>query len=167
MPQREWGTHVGAGEGRCLHVLSSQLEVKAGAEAQLSFGLFESSFPPGTGMPFLHLHRSYEEGFYVLEGEVQFQLGSEEVHAGPGSAILIPAGVPHCFRNVGTGDVRWLVVTAPPDAVTLIEEAGTVLPGDLDRLAEIFDRYDSELLERHPHWDRPARQRSASGVPQR
>jgi mannose-6-phosphate isomerase-like protein (cupin superfamily) len=151
MPQRERAVHVGAGEGRCLRVLSSLLEVKAGAEAELSFGMFESSFPPGTGMPFLHLHRSYEEAFYVLEGEVQFQLGSDEEHAGPGSAILIPAGVPHCFRNVGSGDVRWLVVTAPAEAVTLIEEAGAVAPGDLDRLAELFDRYDSELLERHPH----------------
>ena len=133
-------------------MLSSQLEIKAGAEQGLGFGLFESSFPPGTGMPFLHLHRRYEEGFYVLEGEVQFQLGPEEAHAGPGSAILIPAGVPHCFRNVGAGDVRWLVVAAPPDAVTLIEKAGEVVP-DLDRLAELFERYDSELLERRPHWE--------------
>jgi mannose-6-phosphate isomerase-like protein (cupin superfamily) len=146
------GVHVGAGEGRCLRVLSSRLEIKAGADVELSFGMFESSFPPGTGMPFLHLHRSYEEAFYVLEGEVQFQLGSAEEHAGPGSAILIPARVPHCFRNVGSGDVRWLVVTVPADAVTLIEEAGAVAPGDLDRLAELFESYDSELLERHPHW---------------
>ena len=168
MAQRERGVHVGAGAGRCLRVLSSRLEVKAGAEAELSFGMFESSFPPGTGMPLLHLHRSYEEGFYVLAGEVQFQLGPDEVYAGPGSAILIPAGVPHCFRNAGSDDVRWLVVTAPPAAVTLIEQVATVVPGDLDRLAELFDRYDSELLERHPHWDGPAhpyrRQRSNGGL---
>jgi mannose-6-phosphate isomerase-like protein (cupin superfamily) len=133
-------------------VLSSRLEIKAGADAELSFGLFESSFPPGAGMPFLHLHRSHEEGFYVLDGQVQFQLGSDEVHAGPGSAILIPAGVPHCFRNVGSCDVRWLVVTAPPDAVTLIEQVGAVAPGDLDQLVALFARYDSEILERQPHW---------------
>jgi hypothetical protein len=27
-----------------------------------------------------------------------------------------------------------------------------VAPGDLDHLVEIFDRHDSELLERRPHW---------------
>jgi mannose-6-phosphate isomerase-like protein (cupin superfamily) len=151
--QRESGVHVGAGEGRCLRALFSELEIKIGAEAQLSFGMFHSSFPPGTGMPFLHLHRSYEEAFYVIEGEVQFQLGADEVHAGPGSAILVPAGVPHCFRNIGSGDVRWLVVTAPAAAVTAIEEISALPPGDLDRVAELFDRHDSELLERHPHWD--------------
>src|SRR3954453_21047188 len=163
MQQIERGIHVGAGAGRCLRVLSSRLEVKAGAEAQLSFGLFESSFPPGTGMPFLHLHRSYEEAFYVLEGEVQFQLGSEEVHAGRGSTIIIPPGVPHCFRNVGSGDVRWMVITAPPDAVTLIEQAGEVVP-DLDRLAALFERYDSELLERRPHWDGAGTSASAPAI---
>jgi mannose-6-phosphate isomerase-like protein (cupin superfamily) len=152
MLQTNGGIHVGAGDGRSLRVLASQLEIKAGAEAELSFGMFESLFPPGAGMPFLHLHRSYQEAFYVVEGEVQFQLGSAEVHATPGSAILVPAGVPHCFRAIGSTDVRWLVVAAPAAAVTAIEEAAAVAPGDLDRLVEIFDRHDSELLEHHPHW---------------
>jgi mannose-6-phosphate isomerase-like protein (cupin superfamily) len=152
MPQSDGGVHVGAGEGRALRVLSSRLEIKAGADAELSFGMFESLFPPGAGMPFLHLHRSYEEAFYVIEGEVQFQLGSDELYAGPGSAILVPAGVPHCFRNIGAQDARWLVVAAPAIAVTSIEEAAAIAPGDLDGLVEIFDRHDSELLERHPHW---------------
>jgi mannose-6-phosphate isomerase-like protein (cupin superfamily) len=149
------GVHVGPGGGRSLRVLSSALEVKAGAETGLSFGMFRSSFPPGTGMPFLHLHRSYEEAFYVLDGEVQFQLGSEEVHASAGSAILVPPGTPHCFRNVGAGDVRWLVVTAPALGVAMIEEVAAVPPGDFDQMVELFERHDSELLERHPHWDRP------------
>jgi mannose-6-phosphate isomerase-like protein (cupin superfamily) len=152
MLERSGGIHVAAGEGRSLRVLASRLEVKAGAEADLSFGLFESLFPPGAGMPFLHLHRSYEEAFYVIEGEVQFQLGADDVHARPGSAILVPPGVAHCFRNIGSTDVRWLVVAAPAAAVTAIEEAAAVAPGDLDHLVEIFDRHDSELLERRPHW---------------
>jgi mannose-6-phosphate isomerase-like protein (cupin superfamily) len=143
---------VGPGAGRSVRVLSSALEVKAGAETGLRFGMFRSSFPPGTGMPFLHLHRSYEEAFYVIEGEVRFQLATNEIHASAGSAVLIPAGVPHCFRNTGAGNVDWIVVTAPALAVTLIEEVGAIAPGDLDLLAELFERHDSELLERHPHW---------------
>jgi mannose-6-phosphate isomerase-like protein (cupin superfamily) len=152
MSQSDHGVHVQAGEGRRLRVLSSQLEIKAGADAELSFGIFESVFPPGAGMPFLHLHRSYEEAFYVIDGQVQFKLGSEEFHARAGSAVLVPAGVPHCFRNSGSNDARWLVVAAPGIAVTSIEEAAAVAPGDLDALAEIFDRHDSELLERRPQW---------------
>jgi mannose-6-phosphate isomerase-like protein (cupin superfamily) len=146
------GAHVGAGEGRSVRVLSSRLEVKAGQDAGLSFGMFRSSFPPGTGMPFLHLHRSYEEAFYVLKGDVQFQLAANDIRASAGSTVLVPAGVPHCFRNTGAADVEWIVVAAPAVAVTAIEEVGQVVPGDLDGLAEILERHDSELLERHPHW---------------
>lgn len=127
-------------------------EVKAGKDAGLAFGMFHSTFPPGTGMPFLHLHRSHEEAFYVLEGELQFRLGAEEIHARPGSAILVPRNTPHCFRNIGDGDVRWLVITAPASGVTMIEDVGDVAPGDIDGLAALMERYDSELLERRPHW---------------
>jgi mannose-6-phosphate isomerase-like protein (cupin superfamily) len=148
----ESGVHLRPGEGRSLRVLASQLEVIAGAEAKLSFGMFLSSFPPGGGMPFLHLHRSYEEAFYVLEGHIQFQLGSHDVHAGPGSAILVPAGVAHCFRNVGAGDVKWLVIAAPAAAVTAVEEVAALDRGDLDGLIDLFARHDSELIETHPHW---------------
>jgi mannose-6-phosphate isomerase-like protein (cupin superfamily) len=146
------GVHVQPGEGRSLRVLASQLEVIAGAEARLSFGMFLSSFPPGGGMPFLHLHHSYEEAFYVLEGHVQFQLGSDDVHAGPGSTVLVPSGVAHCFRNVGDGDVRWLVVAAPGVAVTAVEEVAALDRGDLDGLIDLFARHDSELIETRPHW---------------
>jgi Mannose-6-phosphate isomerase len=153
---REAGIHVRPGEGRLVRVLASRLEIKAGEEAGLSFGIFRSSFPPGTGMPFLHLHRSFEEAFYVVEGEVQFQLGVEEIRARPGSAVLVPAGVPHCFRNAGTEDVELIVVASPARAVTAIEEVGQVAPGDIDRLAAQLERHDTELLERHPHWVPPA-----------
>jgi hypothetical protein len=80
-------------------------------------------------------------------------LDTREVRASAGGAVLVPRGVAHCFRNVGRGDARWVVVTAPAVAITMIEELATVGPGELDRFAEILERYDSELLERHPHWD--------------
>jgi hypothetical protein len=51
--------------------------------------------------------------------------------------------------------VDWIVATAPARAVTMMEELGRLGPGDLDGLAEILERHDSELLERHPHWDGP------------
>jgi mannose-6-phosphate isomerase-like protein (cupin superfamily) len=146
------GFHVGLGEGRLLHVLNSRLEIKVGEEAGLSLGMFHSTFPPGTGMPLLHLHRKYTEIFYVLEGELQFQLGDEEIHPRAGSTIVVPPRTPHCFRNAGSGDVRWLMIGSPAATITAIEKAGTLPPGDIDAMAALFERYDSELLERRPHW---------------
>jgi len=83
------GFHVGLGEGRLVRVLDSQLEMKVGEEAGLSLGMFQSTFSPGTGMPLLHLHRSYTEIFYVLEGDLQFQLGEEEIHPRAGSTVVV------------------------------------------------------------------------------
>jgi mannose-6-phosphate isomerase-like protein (cupin superfamily) len=144
--------HIGAGEGRLTRVFASELEISAAAATGLSFGMFRSRFPEGAGMPFLHLHRSYEEAFHVLEGTVQFRLGTDEFLASAGSTILVPPGTPHCFRNAGPSPVDWLVVTAPALAVDFIEEASTIRRGEFDLLAELFERYDSELLERRPHW---------------
>jgi mannose-6-phosphate isomerase-like protein (cupin superfamily) len=149
--------YIGPGYGRTTRVFASDLEIKAGEEAGLSFGLFRSTFPPGAGMPFLHLHRTYEEAFHLVRGEVQFVLGDEELEMRAGGAVLVPTRTPHCFRNVGDGDVEWVAVTTPATAVTLIEEVGAVPRGDLDALAALLERHDSELLERRPHWaDAPA-----------
>jgi mannose-6-phosphate isomerase-like protein (cupin superfamily) len=145
-------TYIGPGHGKTARVFASDLEIKAGEEAGMSFGLFRSTFPPGAGMPFLHLHRSHEEAFYLIQGQVEFVLGEEELEMRAGGAVLVPPRTPHCFRNVGDGDVEWIAVTTSATAVTLIEEIGAVPRGDLDALAAVLERHDSELLERRPHW---------------
>jgi len=146
------GLHVGAGEGRVLRALASQIEVKAGEDAGLSFGIFHSTFPPGGGMPFLHVHRSADEAFCILKGEVEFQLGEQEIRARAGSAVLIPAGVPHCFRNVGNNEAEQIGIASSASIVTAVEQLAQVAPGDIDAVAQLLEHCDSELLERHPHW---------------
>ncbi len=74
----------------------------------------------GTGICFLdpngsiqlHLH-SFEESFYILEGNVLAQIGDETYALGPGNFGLIPTGVPHAWRNSGSTAVRWLEMQAP------------------------------------------------------
>ncbi len=117
----------------------------------MSFGLFRSIFPPGADVPFLLLHRD-EEAFYIIQGKVQFLLADEEFEMRAGGAALVPRDTPHCFRNVGDREVEWIAITKPATAVTLIEEVGAVPRGDLDALATLLERHDSELLERRPHW---------------
>jgi mannose-6-phosphate isomerase-like protein (cupin superfamily) len=155
MPSDEGGVYVGPGEGRSFRFGPSHLQVKVGPDAALSFGIFHSSFPTGAGMPFLHLHHSYDETFYVIEGEVEFQLGARRVLASTGGTVVVPRGVAHCFRNVGASDASWIVATAPAAAITMIEELATVPPADFDRFAEVLEQHDSELLERYPHWNPP------------
>ena len=59
-----------------------------------------------------HLH-SFEESFYILDGHVNVQIGEQTHQLGPGNFGLISTGVPHDWRNVGEGTVRWLEMQAP------------------------------------------------------
>jgi mannose-6-phosphate isomerase-like protein (cupin superfamily) len=60
-----------------------------------------------------HVHESEDDAFYILEGEMTFVFGDEEVKAGPGAFALVPPGVEHGFRNDGEVPVRMLNIHAP------------------------------------------------------
>ena len=66
--------------------------------------------PRGTIQPHLH---SFEESFYILEGNVTLQTGAETRELGPGNFGLIPTGVPHAWRNTNAATARWLEMQAP------------------------------------------------------
>jgi mannose-6-phosphate isomerase-like protein (cupin superfamily) len=60
-----------------------------------------------------HVHGEEDDAFYILEGELTFVFGDEEVRAGPGAFVLVPPGVEHGFRNDGDSAVRMLNIHAP------------------------------------------------------
>ena len=62
----------------------------------------------------LHLHRSDDEAWYVLEGTLGFVRGDEQLEAPAGSAVLVPRGVVHTFWNAGGGEARYVIVMTPP-----------------------------------------------------
>jgi mannose-6-phosphate isomerase-like protein (cupin superfamily) len=53
------------------------------------------------GGPPLHMHLHQEEWFYVMEGEVLFQIGDGRKQLRAGDSILGPRGVQHTFSSVG------------------------------------------------------------------
>ena len=54
-----------------------------------AIGAVEVSVPAGWEGPPLH-HHAFDEAFYVLDGELTFQLGDELVTAGPGAFVFAP-----------------------------------------------------------------------------
>jgi mannose-6-phosphate isomerase-like protein (cupin superfamily) len=59
-----------------------------------------------------HLH-SFEESFYVLEGNLVAQIGDKSYPLGAGDYGLISTGMPHELRNTGSRSARWLEMQAP------------------------------------------------------
>ena len=61
-----------------------------------------------------HVHE-HTEAFYVLEGELSFQVGAERetITIGAGGFVAAPPGVAHSFRTAGDQPARWLIIHAP------------------------------------------------------
>jgi hypothetical protein len=75
--------------------------------------------PPGGGPP-RHTHEAEDE-FVVLEGEVTFDVDGCVSTVTAGGSAFVPRGVPHCFRNRSTSDVRLLVMFTPGTAEGFFE----------------------------------------------
>jgi uncharacterized cupin superfamily protein len=101
---------------------------------------------PGThpGLPIagLHLHRSDDEAWFVLEGRLGFRVGDEEREVAAGESILVERGTPHSYWNAAAEPARYLLVMTP--RIHALIQA--LHAGDRDDWAAIFEQYDSELL---------------------
>jgi quercetin dioxygenase-like cupin family protein len=73
--------------------------------------------------PPLHVHTREEEAFYVLDGEIDFQVGDDVRAARPGSFVFGPRGVPHTFA-LRSDTARMLIVLAPSGQEHVFHEFG-------------------------------------------
>jgi quercetin dioxygenase-like cupin family protein len=62
-----------------------------------------------------HVHREHADSFYVLEGQLVFQVGPEQERliGTAGTLVVVPPGVVHGFDNDGPGEARFLNFHAP------------------------------------------------------
>ena len=67
---------------------------------------------PGGGTP-PHYHKTYDERFEVLEGELEVMLGKERHALRPGRRAVAPKNTLHCFKN-RTGEPTTFLVEMRP-----------------------------------------------------
>jgi mannose-6-phosphate isomerase-like protein (cupin superfamily) len=72
--------------------------------------------PPGRG-PSLHTH-PYPELLLVQEGRGTFTLGDETREVGAGELVVVPAGMPHGFKNTGDGPLKQIDIHVSPSFST-------------------------------------------------
>jgi mannose-6-phosphate isomerase-like protein (cupin superfamily) len=77
------------------------------------FSLMERTLPAGGRRPPPHRHTNCSEAFFVLDGQVAFELDGKELTGGSGDFILVPRGAAHTFGNGGGTEARLLVLHAP------------------------------------------------------
>ena len=101
---------TGPGEGERLDAPHRVAWIKA-ERAELH--LLEFEVGPEHEVAGPHFHERHAHTFYVLEGELEFRVGDETVRARSGSAVVVPSGIVHAFRNAGPGSARFLDIHTP------------------------------------------------------
>jgi quercetin dioxygenase-like cupin family protein len=74
--------------------------------------LTEIVVPPHSAGPPLHTH-DFDEAFYMLEGELIFQVEDTLVTKGAGGLSFAPRNVPHALANHGDAPARYVLVCTP------------------------------------------------------
>ena len=103
------------------------------------------------GGPALHLHLNQEEWFYVIEGQVAFQVGEQRLLLHAGESVLAPRRVPHTFSSVGPAPGRLLIAFCPAGKMEQYfrdAENDRKSAGD----ASFMRRYGMELVGPSPFW---------------
>lgn len=95
-------------------------------ETQGTYSLMEITVYSQTGSP-PHIHSREDESFFVLSGEIEFQVNGETVVAKPGTFIYSPKGQPHLFTNVSNTPARMLCWVMPAGLEQFFMEIGTVV----------------------------------------
>jgi len=122
-----------------LHVLGTQVRFLCEAEeTRGAWSLMEVTLPRDAGPP-PHTH-SWDEGYFVTAGEVEFTLGNRTFAARTGDFIYAPGGALHGFRGVSGTPARVLIFDTPAHAGAFfrrVDQEVSELPRDLPKVFEI------------------------------
>jgi mannose-6-phosphate isomerase-like protein (cupin superfamily) len=144
------------GEGRTIAIVGDVYRFLAtGEETNGKYALWEAFVTPGGGPP-LHVHSREEEGFYILDGAITFQIGDQRVVAGPGVFVNMPVGTPHTFKNESGQPARMLISIAPAGLEQMFFEIGQPVPPGartappptreaIEKLLAVAPRYGIEI----------------------
>jgi uncharacterized cupin superfamily protein len=67
--------------------------------------------PPGEEPSLGHSHRTIEEIYFVVDGEVNVKLGDDVVTLGPRDAVRIPPLTPRAVRNDSGAEAAFLMIS--------------------------------------------------------
>lgn len=147
---------VRSDEGEARWWFGSLAVIKAtAADTGGQMTIVEITEAPGVEAP-LHVHHREDEGFWILEGDVTFEVGDATIQAHAGDYVFGPRDIPHRY-TVGDAGCRMLFIMTPGGFEDMVLEmskpAGSrSLPPpsdeepDWERIAAIAEAHGNELL---------------------
>ena len=142
-------------EGQTVAVVGDVYRFMAtGDETDGKYAMFEAVVPPGGGPP-PHIHSREEESFYVLEGEITFQVGDDRFVAKAGTFANMPVGSLHSFRNDTDKLARMIISVAPAGLEKMFLDVGQPVAfgqqapppskAEIDKLLAVAPSYGIEI----------------------
>ena len=156
MLQAKEALSVANGSGEARWWFGQLAEIKAtAADTGGLCTIVEVTCGPGYEAP-LHVHHREDEGFWVLDGGVTFEVGGTTIEAGAGDYAFGPRGMPHRFKVGGQG-CRMLFILTPGGLEDLIQATSVPAetrsvppqggpPPDMDQMRAMVATYGCELL---------------------
>jgi quercetin dioxygenase-like cupin family protein len=141
-----------AGEGKSYWVVGDRYTFLAtGEDTGGAYALMHALVPPHSGPP-PHVHRREDETFYVLEGELTFQVDGRTIVASAGAFVTLPRGSLHAFRNTGATPAKMLILVNPSGLEKFFAEVGqeatggsAPAPPDIEKLLAVAPKYGLEV----------------------
>ena len=140
---------VRPGESR---VENAMLPFKLSAEdSNGALSICEFTLGPWDSGPVLHKHDAVDEGFYVVTGTLEAQVGDGRLQAEAGSFVWVPRGTAHAFANGGPDELHVVALALPGGIETLFAEQAAYFasldgPPDIEVLSAMGDRHGAPTL---------------------
>ena len=97
------------------------------------------------GGPPKHVHLQQDEWFYVMEGEVLFEVGDSRTTLRAGESLLGPRRIPHAFCGVGENPAHMLIAFTPAGKMEEFFRYVAV-PNGPKMDAEVFARFEMQYV---------------------
>lgn len=117
--------------------------ISTGEDTGGQYDLFDAYVPSNVGTT-PHIHLQQDEGFYIVEGTVKFQLKDQIITATPGTFVNVPKGQTHAYRNLEDKPARMIIQGIPSGLDKLIED--TSRPGT--DISAAFPLFTDEGLDK-------------------
>jgi mannose-6-phosphate isomerase-like protein (cupin superfamily) len=130
-----------AAEGRTpapLNVVGEATLIKVGPDdCEGRYALFHLVAPPMSGPP-LHVHSREDECFYVLDGEIVFEVDGACHTVTAGGCVAVMRGMVHRYQNFTDRNASLLIVTTPGDfAGFFVEISAMTPPGGMPTMEQL------------------------------
>lgn len=154
MTQEPVAIPTNGGEARWWFGALAVIQATA-ADTGGQLAIIEVTEAPGAEAP-LHVHHREDEAFWILEGDVTFEVGDVVIEAHAGDYAFGPRGVPHRY-TVGDAGCRMLFILTPggfEDLVIAMSEPARSRtlppapdgPPDMERMMAAAKAHGCEVL---------------------